>query len=401
MITLRHDFKTIQIALYLIDIDEKKQTTYRYLLPRLMTTSTDQYPTRQQMNQACEDLYGAYFKTRTERMGNLSVMSFVLTIVDPKIVKDPTLFERALHLFHEVLHGHTSFSDHVFHDEKRMLIEHWKTLKDNKRAYASHRFQTLFFGDDLYGYPISGSLQAIKSLKKEDLESYYRDDFHQQARYVVINGHTDDLDLSMIEQTIGPSTVMNHPLVTSFRKASPKPPITDITDMQQAIVKMGYILPIYRRDALYDAAVILETIMGGYPESRLFRIIREERGLCYDIATSYDYYKGVIMISSGIDLAHADQALIDIQDVIRHLQKDGITDEELAHAKAYYAHQVKSSLDQQSVLTRRAFVRDMLHYVESVEEKLIKIEAITKDDVNQAAQYLVCDTIYVLRGERS
>ncbi len=401
MITLQHDFKTIQIALYLIDVDDQKHTTHRYLLPRLMAASTDHYPTRQQMNQALEDLYGAYFKVRTERMGNLSVMSFVLTLVDPKIVKDPHLFQQALSLFDDVLHGHRSFSQDVFDDEIRMLIEHWRTLKDNKRGYASYRFQSTFFEGDLYGYPISGDLKHIKAVKKEDVYSYYQTTFQQQARYVVINGHTDGLDLGLIERMIGPSTSMTHPLITTFRSWKPKEPIIEYTDMQQAIVKIGYILPIYRCDALYDACVILDTVIGGYPESRLFKIIREERGLCYDISSNYDYYKGVLTISSGIDLDQVDQALIDIQHLIKHVIEDGITDDELLHAKAYYMHQVKSSLDQQSVLTRRAFVRDMLHYVESVEEKLIKIEAITKEDVHRAAKLLTCDTIYVLRGQKT
>lgn len=400
MITLKHDFKTIQIALYLIDQDDRKYTTYRYLLPRLMTASTDHYPTRQLMSQACENLYGAYFKVRTERMGNLSVMSFVLTVVDPKIVKDPTLFEQALRLFDDVMHHHKAFSSDVFSDEKRMLIEHWKTLKDNKRGYASHRFQSLFFDKDLYGYPISGSLHAIQSLKKEDMEAYYRDFIHHQARYVVINGHTEDLDLSKVEEVLGPTTEMIHPFKTAFRAPRQKEMVIDYTDMQQAIVKMGFIFPIYRRDQLYDAAVIVDTIIGGYPESRLFKVIREERGLCYDISSSYDYYKGVLLISSGIDLSQVDQAVVAIENLIKNLQDEGITDEELSHAKAYYMHQVKSSLDQQSVLTRRAFVRDMLHYVETVEEKLIKIEAITKEDVNQALKHLTCDTIYILRGEK-
>lgn len=400
MITLQHDFKTIQIALYLIDQDDRKQTTYRYLLPRLMASSTDRYPTRQLMSQACEDLYGAYFKVRTERMGNLSVMSFVLTIVDPKIVKDDSLFEQTLCLFDDVLHSHQTFQLDVFNDEKRMLIEHWKTLKDNKRGYASHRFQSLFFNKDLYGYPISGSLHTIQSLKKEDIEAYYRDFINKQARYVVINGHTDDLDVSKVEDILGPTTEMIHPFITQFRAPRRKEVIIDYTEMQQAIVKMGYIFPIYRRDQLYDAAVLVDTIIGGYPESRLFKVIREERGLCYDISSSYDYYKGVLMISSGIDLSQVDQAVIAIEELIQNLQEKGITDEELNHAKAYYIHQVKSSLDQQSVLTRRAFVRDMLHYVETVEEKLIKIEAITKEDVNQALKHLTCDTIYILRGEK-
>ncbi|HCZ23778.1 MAG TPA: hypothetical protein DHV05_02820 [Acholeplasmataceae bacterium] len=139
-------------------------------------------------------------------------------------------------------------------------------------------------------------------------------------------------------------------------------------------------------------------ILGGYPESRLFKQIREEEGLCYDISSNYDYYKGVSVISSGIDLSKIDHALDRMKNLVEVLKKDGITDTELLHAKAYYIHQLKSSLDSQSTLTKRAFVREMLHYHESIEDKIEKIEHVTVTDVNKAASLLKLDTIYVLKG---
>jgi predicted Zn-dependent peptidase len=397
MIQLINDFKTIQIAYFFVDIDQKAYAVHRYLLPRLMTSSTDHITSRQQMSKQMEELYGAYIKARTERMGNLSVMSFVLTFVDPKIVKDPDLFDQAMALFDQVIFSHERFNQDVFDDEKRMLIEQWETLKDKKRSYARERFTSLFFEGDNYGYPLSGTLKDIKKIKIEQMETYYQHMFSKQRVYVVTNGHTEGLDLAPIGHKFGDQT-LEYPLITSFRAPREVKMVTEETDMQQAIVKMGYILPIYRHDALYDASVILDIILGGYPESRLFKVIREEEGLCYDISSSYDYYKGVVMISSGIDLSKVDHALKSIQDLVENIKTSGITGEELLHAKAYYIHQIKSSLDSQSTLTKRAFVREMLHYQETIEEKIQKIENVRLEDVEKAASMLVLDTIYVLKG---
>lgn len=397
MIQLINDFKTIQIAYFFVDIDQKAYAVHRYLLPRLMTSSTDHITSRQQMSKQMEELYGAYIKARTERMGNLSVMSFVLTFVDPKIVKDPDLFDQAMALFDQVIFSHERFNQDVFDDEKRMLIEQWETLKDKKRSYARERFTSLFFEGDNYGYPLSGTLKDIKKIKIKQMETYYQHMFSKQRVYVVTNGHTEGLDLAPIGHKFGDQT-LEYPLITSFRAPREVKMVTEETDMQQAIVKMGYILPIYRHDALYDASVILDIILGGYPESRLFKVIREEEGLCYDISSSYDYYKGVVMISSGIDLSKVDHALKSIQDLVENIKTSGITGEELLHAKAYYIHQIKSSLDSQSTLTKRAFVREMLHYQETIEEKIQKIENVRLEDVEKAASMLVLDTIYVLKG---
>lgn len=399
MIHIKNDFKTIQIALYLVDLDDSRYACHRYLLPRLLTSATDKIQSRQLMNTKMENLYGAYFKARTERMGNLSVISLILTIVDPHIVKDNHLLQEAIELFDDVLKNHSSFNQDVFDDEKRMLIEQWETLKDKKRLYARERFTELFFKGDSYGYPLSGTLKDIKRLKVEDVYEYYRQSLNKQAKYVIVNGAVEKSDLIKIENVLGQTKPIQVPFVTLFRAPKEVKHVVEETVMQQAIIKMGYILPVYRHDALYDATVILDTIIGGYPESRLFKVIREEEGLCYDISSSYDYYKGVLMISSGIDLSKVNHALKRIHELIVDLMENGVTLLELNHAKAYYIHQIKSSLDSQSTLTKRAFVREMLDYQESVEEKLNKILNVTLDEVNMAAKKLVLDTTYVLKGE--
>jgi hypothetical protein len=53
------------------------------------------------------------------------------------------------------------------------------------------------------------------------------------------------------------------------------------------------------------------------------------------------------------------------------------------------------------VLTKRAFIRDLLNYEETIEEKLDKINRITIDGVNEALKKLTIDTIYVLHGGQS
>ena len=398
MIVLNNDFKTIQIALYFVAEDHPKFASMRYLLPRLMSAQTDSISSRQAMSQTLELLYGAYVRVRTERIANLSVMSLVLTIVDPKIVQDPALFEQSLTLFENILKDHQRFDEAIFKDEIRMLVEYYQTLKDKKRAYASHRFNEGFFKNDHYGYPLTGTLKDLKKLKLLDLKTYYETMLQQDARYLVINGHVDGLDLNMIERRLGPITKIQQPLITSFRGKQDIQEIIEVTDMKQAIVKMGFLLPVYRQDSLFNAAVLADTILGGYPESRLFKIIREQEGLCYDISSAYDHYKGVLMISSGIDLTKVDHALQAIKTIIHDLQHQGILDDELHHAKKYYIHQIKSSLDSQSNLTKRAFIREMFQYEETIDERIEAIKNVTKDDIIKVLSMIDLDTIYILQG---
>jgi predicted Zn-dependent peptidase len=398
MISIQKDFKTIQLAVYFTDIDDEDTRVYRFLLPKLLISHTNKLINRQMMSEKLEDLYGAYFNVSAEHMANLNVISLVMTFVDPKIVNDPQLLDEALSLFNDVLFEHEFFSPEIFEEEKRMLIEQWETLKDRKRHYANTRFFEIFFGDDLYGYPMSGKLKDIKKVTVDQLFEYYQKVFLNNMKKVIVNGHLENNDMAKINNVLVKDMHKDIPFVTKFRKSRDVKIVKEKTNMKQAIIKIGYHFPIFRNDDLYHASVLLETILGGYPDSRLFKEIRERLRLCYDISTNYDYYKGVLMISSGVASEKNEIAVEEIKKQVNLMILHGITEVELAQAKAYFIHQVKSSLDNQSVLTKRTFIRDLLDDHETIEDKIISISKVSSKDVETALSQLTLDTIYVLHG---
>ncbi|MDO9629569.1 MAG: hypothetical protein Q7I99_06685, partial [Acholeplasmataceae bacterium] len=117
MIFIRNDYKTIQFAVYFTDADNEKTRVHRFLLPKLLSSHTIQLASRISMNQKLEDLYGAYFSTRVEQLGNLSVISIVFTIVEPNIVEDENLLDQAILLLKDVLFRDDQFSKEIFNEE--------------------------------------------------------------------------------------------------------------------------------------------------------------------------------------------------------------------------------------------------------------------------------------------
>ena len=398
MLFVNNDFKTIQLSIYFTDLDEKESSVYRFLLPKLITTHTHTIGSKKLMSEKLEDLYGAYFKSRVERIGNLSVASIQMTFVNPKIIEDDHLFDQALELFHQVIFDHESFNIEIFEEEKRMLLEQWETIKDKKRIYAVNQFNHYFFDKDIYGYPISGTYKDIKKLSVEKVYEYYKNVLLKNNVRLIANGDLSQEQMEKIKQFGLQKTPLKTPLELKFRDPRDAIEIKEETKMQQAILKIGYHFPIFRNDPLYYPAILLDDILGGYPESRLFQDIREKQGLCYDISSNYDPYKGVLFISSGVDLKHMDHALESVKRLVNELIQEGVTPTELEHAKAYFSHELKSSLDSQGIQTRRIFLKDILGFNETIEEKLIAIEKVTVDSLKEAAKYLTLDTVYILHG---
>src|SRR5690554_2039785 len=398
MIQIKNEFKTIQFALFFTDYDEKDTRVYRFLLPKLLISHSNTYKTKTLMQKKLEDLYGARLYTRSERHANLNVMSFMLTIVDPVIVDDHDLINQSIALLNDIFVDRSYFDEDIFMEEKRLLIEQWETLKDHKRVYANVEFGKAFFGDDLSAYPMSGTLEDIKKLTLDDVISYYQKKFFDNEIKIIINGHIDEHVQTIKDSLLIKAKSKDFDIEFKFRDVKPLNQIQEETKMNQAILKLGYHLPIFRFDPLYEAALCVDTILGGYPESRLFKEIREKQGLCYDVSSNFDFYKGVLIVSSGVSKQQKDYALEEIIKEVDRLKIDKVDLEELSYAKAYLVHQIKSSLDSQSYLTKRQYFRDIFNDQTPTEKRIENIFNVSLEDIYQVIDMIKLDTTYVLYG---
>jgi zinc protease len=108
-------------------------------------------------------------------------------------------------------------------------------------------------------------------------------------------------------------------------------------DVPQSLIRFGR-EGIRRDDADYDAATIVNHCLGGGSfTSRLFREVREKRGLCYSIATQNVDRDHTALFggTTATSNARAAEALGVIDGQLRLLAKEGIGAGELAKAKQY------------------------------------------------------------------
>lgn len=398
MTDLNNGFKTIQFALYFTDNDDLDTRVYRFLLSKLLISHTQTYPTKALMHKKLEELYGANLYARVERHANLNIVGVVLTCVNPLIVKDDLLIEQIIELINEMFVERSFFNEDIFQEEKRLLIEQFDSIKDNKRVYANYEFTKLLFGDDLYGYPLPGRIEDIKKVKLEDVIDYYKKHFLNQDIKIYLNGHINEYVSLFKSKCLIEEKDKQFDLDLTFRKARPNLHQEEMTKMNQAIIKLAYINNIYRFDSTYEAMLCFDLILGGYPESRLFKEIREKQALCYDVSSGYDYYKGITVITSGVAKDKKDYALNEIKKLVEDFKVNEISQDELDHAKAYIKHQIQSSMDHQSYLTKSTFLKRILKENVSTQERLDRLEKVLLDDVVKISKSVTLDTTYALYG---
>ena len=155
-----------------------------------------------------------------------------------------------------------------------------------------------------------------------------------------------------------------------------------IKDLEQAHFAVGFEAPNLKSPKLF-AGKVFSVIMGGGMSSRLFQEIREKRGLCYSIGTSFDCYS-----DNGIFLSYAGTSgdkVKELSEVIATEFKDSITtinETEVERAKTQLRSSLLMGLENSSSRSER-LARGLIIWdkIVEVQETISKIDSVSLEDV--------------------
>jgi predicted Zn-dependent peptidase len=148
---------------------------------------------------------------------------------------------------------------------------------------------------------------------------------------------------------------------------------------------------IVRDDDRRYALAVLDSIFGGSTSSRLFREVREKRGLAYSVGSYNEQYtdSGLVATYVGTRADNVEEACAVIGAELERLRSEPVSTEELARAKeSVKGRLVLSSESTAARMTRisRATLFDLP--IDSLDEMLAKVDAVTVDDLTELATEL-------------
>ena len=117
-------------------------------------------------------------------------------------------------------------------------------------------------------------------------------------------------------------------------------------DLEQAHLVVGTIAPASASPSRF-AAYVLNAVLGGNLSSRLFQVIREDRGLAYTVHSSISSYHdcGQLTVYAGTDPKNAKELVTLTMEEIGRIKTELISTEELLRAKAYFRSSLLMSLE--------------------------------------------------------
>lgn len=240
-----------------------------------------------------------------------------------------------------------------------------------------------------------GEIMTLHSLERINpmiCKGYHKNYYRPNVSYLAIVGDiTESEARALVEQCFGDWEPLERPL------AGPKLPVfpdrtklylVDKAEAPQSVVRLTY--PMELKYTANDrlAAMVMNTILGGFFNSRLNLNLREDKGYTYGVRSGInaDQYVGYFSISGSFGTDVSRLVVEELLKEMNDLRLNKVSEEELERARQYMMGTFARSLERPQTIAQ--FALNQARYglgSDYYESYLDRLAAITVDDIQAAA----------------
>src|SRR5438552_8869570 len=263
----------------------------------------------------------------------------------------------------------------------------------NPSSLAGRKFLEVAYGDHPYARSANGTLESVPKIDIADLKEYVARVVAKDTLRISVVGDVDPDTLGKLLDKAFGSLPAKANLTPVADVTTAKPPQRAFIplDVPQTVVTFGG-PGIRRNEPDFMAGYVVNHILGGGGlSSRLYREVREKRGLAYSIYESLLWMErsALFIGNTGTRADRAGETVDAIEKEIRRIAEEGPTQKELDDAKSYLKGSQMLALDTSSKLAQALlqYQLDKLP-IDYIEKRNAIVDAVTLDDARKAAQRL-------------
>jgi len=397
-------FKTIKIKVNLKRKITKEDITYRNLLVNLLMESTKKYPTARLIEIESENLYNVGIGSGTSSSGNYHIMSFECNFLNEKYTEEG-MNEKSLQFFlnflfePNIING--EFNEKAFNISKNILRDDIASYDDSPGRYANFKLLEAMVPNTPTSYNSYGYLDVLDNITPKSLYEYYESVLKSDLIDIFVIGDVDKEQIkALIKDNFNIKTLKKESITHFLENKKFKSKfhiIKESKKLEQSKLLLGYkIEPMTEREKMY-VSYIYSYVLGGGPDSKLFKNVREKNSLCYSISSSIYGISDLMVIKAGINAKDAPKAIKLIKEQVKKMQKGDFELEEIEKAKTTYLSSLKGLDDNPASIVNIYVSKEYLGY-DFVNDRKNKIQTITKEEVIALAKKIHPDTIFILEG---
>jgi zinc protease len=261
---------------------------------------------------------------------------------------------------------------------------------------ASRSFREKAYPGHPYGRAVRGELDLLPAITRADLVDLRAASFARANLKIAVVGAIDAAALGgYLDDVFGGLPAAGHlaPVADAVFSGVGQRFVVDI-DVPQSTIRFGR-QGIARTDPDFYAAMVVNHVLGGGVFSaRLFREVREKRGLAYSVYSQLYPLDHGSMLYGGTSTKNerAAESMAVITAEIESLSAHGPTEEELDKARRYLIGSYALRFDTSNKIAAQLLqIQTDGHDVSYLDERNRRIAAVTMDDARRVAKRLFGD----------
>lgn len=397
-------FKTSRLTLNLVTGLDRASASANALLPAVLRRGTVRCPDMESLSAALDTLYGANIDYTVRKKGERQCVGFAAGFIDDGFTPhgerllEPVAQQLGELLLEPVTRDGCFLSEYV-DSEKANLIDAIRALKNDKRDWADIRLMQEMCAGEPYSVLRLGDEETAGAITADALYRHGQELMASSRVELIYCGgaeerRVEDAVLSALAKLPRGSQT---PLPPVRRAAAPETPrcIIETMDVTQGKLAIGYRCT----SDDYPAMVLANLIFGGTSNSKLFLNVREKHSLCYYASSSYARSKGILTVSSGVEVTDFERAEEEIERQLHAVQQGDWEDWEQEGALQAIRTSLLSLTDSQGALENFYLGQIASGATETPEELAAELQQVTKERIVAAARTVTPDTVYFLRGK--
>jgi predicted Zn-dependent peptidase len=274
--------------------------------------------------------------------------------------------------------------------EREVVLEEIAMYEDEPQDRVHDILAGAVFGDHPLGRRVLGEAEVISSVPVPEIEDY-RSTHYTGANIVVgAAGNVDHARISELSERL----VQPPHAAASEGSATAADGVARLRfyekDTEQYHICFG--APgITREDERRYALAVLDSIFGGSSSSRLFREVREKRGLAYAVGSYNEQYtdSGLVASYVGTREDNVEEACSIIGAELARLRTEPVSTEELSRGKESVKGRLVLSSESTAARMSRISRATLFGLpIDSLDEMLAKVDAVTVEDLTALAEEL-------------
>lgn len=269
----------------------------------------------------------------------------------------------------------STFPEEEMDREKGVVCEEISMTEDTPDDLCLDILSEAYFGNSGYGRTILGPVNNVKGFTRKNLYDYIDERYNPENLVISFAGKIDikyaeELVAEHFEKHLKKRAFGNRKKILEQKGDS----LFKKKDIEQ--VHIAFAWPsLAREDKLMDAALVVNTILGGGMSSRLFQKVREQMGLAYAVYSYISSFTegGILTVYAGVNPSSVGKAQEAIMNTIEEFCKNKFTEDEFLRGK----EQLKSSV----ILSQENTASQMIAYGKYLlfNDKILDLDQRVKD----------------------